>query len=597
MISKEGFNLNEERKAFSETTLVNKDIKVARNYLKEYIEFLMNYCGEIHQDNKVEKLLDRLQYPFIIMVFGLVKVGKSMFINALLREADVTEVDVDIATSKNIVIKYAEEPYEREIKENIMEKGIRNEFLKDGLVIVDTPGIGSIIKFHDEITKDFIHRSDAIVVILNATNVHEGVVWEWLEKIVKENPYVKGKLIFVLQQKDRAAPEEITINMLKVSEYAIRKLGLSNIENRVFVVSAKEELEGNENTSGFKQLRKILKDKFLSPEKLKEKLLEVKTLILYNYEKCISELKEKISKIEQLIKTLENEKGKIEEKRKILCSKKKYYIERIEKYFDSLEKDTLEFIEHIPTLRAMFGKSNFLKNVLSLPILEKIFRSKEIEEKSEEIKRKLGTERAQRYMKKLFEEIVSDFNAYRISYARESIEHMIELAKLQNRNEEQLKELENLLETFKPEINLEEKFTKDSLVVFALGGFGTVAISTGLSVLTQYILTALLPKIGTTIVVDPTGITWTLLLIYLVIYSSIRKKQLISEIKELFEKEKNRVIKEFEMKYDELLEAEFSPILKRVDFEIKNARDNTSKLKSKLAELVKKYEELNKLTL
>jgi GTPase Era involved in 16S rRNA processing len=134
-----------------------------------------------------------------VVVCGEFKRGKSSLINALLGEPGLFPVDVDIATSLVTTIAYrAEErivvavgergkeekrPLARgEIADYVTEgrnpnnaKQARlmaietpNEKLKDGLILVDTPGVGGLQQGHNEVTYAFIPNADVVLFVSDA---------------------------------------------------------------------------------------------------------------------------------------------------------------------------------------------------------------------------------------------------------------------------------------------------------------------------------------------------------------------------------------------------------------------------------------------
>ena len=101
--------------------------------------------------------------------------------------------------------------------------------------MVDTPGTNSIIQNHETITENYIPQSDLVLFVISATNPHTKSAWELLKLISKE---WHRKMVFVLQQADRASQRELTTNLELVKQYARER----NVENpMVFTLSAKRE--------------------------------------------------------------------------------------------------------------------------------------------------------------------------------------------------------------------------------------------------------------------------------------------------------------------------------------------------------------------
>ena len=142
---------------------------------------------------------------FRIVVMGEIKKGKSSFINALLGTENLVPVCDDVATSTVYKICYGEKVAYRvfftkesgkpvqtiqssEVSDYGTEKGnplnekavefiqvlCPSPLLKDGLVVIDTPGLGGVVKGHKKITYDYVPKSDAVFVVTESGNAPLG---------------------------------------------------------------------------------------------------------------------------------------------------------------------------------------------------------------------------------------------------------------------------------------------------------------------------------------------------------------------------------------------------------------------------------------
>ena len=126
------------------------------------------------------------------------------------------------------------------------------EILRD-IAIVDTPGTNSIIDKHQEITERFIPASDLVIFVFEAKNPYRQSAWDFFDFIHRD---WHKKIIFVLQQKDLMNAEDLAVNEKGLLEYAEKK-GLK--EPVIFSVSAKSELDGNFDVSGFSTMRDYIR--------------------------------------------------------------------------------------------------------------------------------------------------------------------------------------------------------------------------------------------------------------------------------------------------------------------------------------------------
>jgi len=188
-------------------------------------------------------LRERIQEPFMFVIVGEVKSGKSSFINALLNTGqEICKVAPDPCTDTIQQVLYGEE------KEVVINDYLKKVFhpvdiLKE-IAIVDTPGTNTIITHHQEITERFIPVSDLIVFVFEAKNPYRQSAWEFFDYISAE---WRKKVIFVLQQADLMEPGDLEINLAGVTRQAEKK-GLT--DPQVFAVSAKKAINRQPEASG-----------------------------------------------------------------------------------------------------------------------------------------------------------------------------------------------------------------------------------------------------------------------------------------------------------------------------------------------------------
>ena len=170
----------------------------------------------------------RLEDPaFHVFVIGEFKQGKSSLVNALLN-APVCPVDDDIATAVPTAIRYGDppaaavlfdpgsepsdatrEPIREEIavdqvaayvtesadvgsdrRVNSVEVSLPRKLLADGLVIVDTPGVGGLGSAHSAATIGALPMADAVVFVSDASQEFTGPELEFLQTARRMCPNV-----------------------------------------------------------------------------------------------------------------------------------------------------------------------------------------------------------------------------------------------------------------------------------------------------------------------------------------------------------------------------------------------------------------------
>ena len=238
-------------------TILNDNINDQRAQVEELVKELQSIAGAIGHDElekTISDLRNRITEPFMFVIVGEVKAGKSSFINALLDPSkEICKVAPQPMTDTIQQIVYGDteqitiiNPYLKRIQQPV-------EILKE-IAIVDTPGTNTIAEHHQEITESFIPASDLIVFVFEAKNPYRQSSWDFFDYIHEE---WHRKVIFVLQQKDLVKEADLEVNLRGVEDFATKK-GIPN--PKVFVVSAKQEIEGHKEESGFKIIKKYIAD-------------------------------------------------------------------------------------------------------------------------------------------------------------------------------------------------------------------------------------------------------------------------------------------------------------------------------------------------
>ncbi|HEX7516124.1 MAG TPA: dynamin family protein [Chthoniobacterales bacterium] len=234
--------------------ILSPELKQQFETLRDHLQralWLAERCADDEATQILRARLTNLQAAALIVIVGEVKAGKSSFINALIRE-DVCEVAPGPCTAGIRELVYGGERKVVSLGQFRERVFLPKEVLRE-VTMVDTPGTNSIIQNHETITENYIPQSDLVVFVFSAANPHTKSAWELLTLIRKE---WHRKMVFVLQQADRASQKELAVNREHVTQYARER----QVENpTVFTLSAKRELEGMPE-SGFVEFRSYLQN-------------------------------------------------------------------------------------------------------------------------------------------------------------------------------------------------------------------------------------------------------------------------------------------------------------------------------------------------
>lgn len=211
-----------------------------------------------------------LKKELMVVAAGEARRGKSTLLNALLNETTpLFPVDVNVCTNVVTIVRYGarekveaylEQPGSTELKvetltrdqiENyVSEKGnpnnyknvkllnieIPNDLLKEGVVFVDTPGVGSLNISHAEATYGFLPNADLLLFV---SDTNAGFTETELNFLNRGYQYCKN-VIFPLTKKDLNVnyPVIVEDNRKKIE----RTLGLSKDEIEIIPVSSTAKL-------------------------------------------------------------------------------------------------------------------------------------------------------------------------------------------------------------------------------------------------------------------------------------------------------------------------------------------------------------------
>jgi GTPase Era involved in 16S rRNA processing len=259
--------------------------------------------------NEISEKLSSEQFNLVIM--GQFKRGKSTFINALIG-AEIAPTAIVPLTSVVTILRYGETPKasvsfldgrgqdiglaeipkfvtEKENPKNILrvkevEIFYPSAYLKDGVRIVDTPGVGSVYQHNTDVAYSYLPYADAGIFIVTP----DPPLGESEHRFLKDVRGEVSKLIFVLNKIDMVDEKDLNESIAFTRDILKKDLG---IEVPIFPVSSKMALAGKRNGDGVKlsasrlpEFEKTLTD-FLHKEKGKIFLQSIINSLL----KCVSD--------------------------------------------------------------------------------------------------------------------------------------------------------------------------------------------------------------------------------------------------------------------------------------------------------------------
>jgi ribosome biogenesis GTPase A len=268
-------------------------------------------------DDKINENLQEISEKlagnyFHLVVLGQFKRGKSTFINSLLGEKVLPTAVVPL-TSIVTLIKHGEKETievhftngqkktisRPELADYVTERGnpenekqvkhvevsYPSDYLKDGVFIIDTPGVGSTFENNTEMTYNYLPRVDAALFLLA---VDPPISQSEITFLKDVKQYVE-KIFFIQNKIDYMSEEECQESMLFSKQVIEEAIGSDNI--RIHPLSAKLALEGKQtnNKKRLKESRISEFDMVLGTFLIQEKGKTVLRSALNNTRKLLSD--------------------------------------------------------------------------------------------------------------------------------------------------------------------------------------------------------------------------------------------------------------------------------------------------------------------
>jgi hypothetical protein len=211
---------------------------------------------------------------FRIVVVGEIKKGKSSFINALCGTRDLVPVHDNVATSTIFKIHYGVHSEYKvyfqpeagrkkrtisadQLKQYGTEDGNPNngekvdfiavqspsQLLKEGFILIDTPGVGGLFKNHRKITFKYAPKADAVFFVTDSV---ESPIGADEVSFLKELRNITKLIYFVQTKGADADPESRKRRMENNISILTDQAGFSKEEIRYFVVDSNLKLAADE---------------------------------------------------------------------------------------------------------------------------------------------------------------------------------------------------------------------------------------------------------------------------------------------------------------------------------------------------------------
>jgi small GTP-binding protein len=215
-----------------------QEIRVREQELLQRLATALERFGSDVADDDLRRFREareQLDGLFLLVIAGEFNSGKSSFINALLGDRVLPE-GVTPTTDRINILRHGATVSEHLVEAYLLERTHPADVLRE-INIVDTPGTNAIIRRHEELTRDFVPRSDLVLFVTSADRPFTESEREFLEQIREWGK----KIVFIVNKVDILARPEDRAEVLRyVRENAA---SLLNETPELFAVSARLALE------------------------------------------------------------------------------------------------------------------------------------------------------------------------------------------------------------------------------------------------------------------------------------------------------------------------------------------------------------------
>jgi GTPase SAR1 family protein len=265
----------------------------------------------------------------------ILKYGEMLNIKVYFNDGRVTEIEP--ATLTQYVTEKGNPKNEKDVQEVIIT--YPSSYLKDGVRLIDTPGVGSVYEHNTDVAYQYLPKSDAALFLLSVDQPVSKAELDFL-KDVKEYSH----RIFFLQNKADYVGSEDLGESISFSKKIIEECMGSEV--KIFPLSAKLALEGK--LSGNKEL---IEKSFLSEFEhiLNTFLMQEKgeVLLLSVTNNLLRLLSHAQLGLELEMKSLLTPLEELEEKLKIFENKKKEVLVEKDDFYLLLDGETKRIVNNV----------------------------------------------------------------------------------------------------------------------------------------------------------------------------------------------------------------------------------------------------------
>ena len=565
----------------SQEELLNEERKLLHR-----IRLYLIQIGAANEDlQTLDKSIQQLDEFFLLVVVGEFNSGKSAFINALIGQHALKEGVTPTTTQVNI-LRFGEGQNQNLIDDNTLEITANAQLLSE-ISIVDTPGTNAIIREHEQITSEFVPRSDLVLFITSADRPFTESERVFLEKIRNWGK----KVVFVINKID-ILQDEADLDQIK-SFILENAQGLLGTTPDIFPISARFAYKAKcgqpelWEKSRFEVLENYIHDSLDEVGRLKLKFLNPLGVGKHLSKKYFNLVKDRLSLLKDDVDLIKNVEQQQAMYRADMAGDFGFRMSDIENILYEMEKRGQTYLDEIMRIARVFDLLNKQK-------IQKKFETEVVMDAPTQIERKVNnlidwlvesdlrqwqavTDYIADRRRKHQERIIGNFGIGSFHYVRESL--------IEGIGQEAI----NVVETFDK--------TREAQHI-AQGAQNAVAASAALEI-SAVGLGALITAIATTVAADITGILLASMIAALGLFiiparKRKAKREMESKIKEMRDKLINSLNSHFEEEIQRSIRHMEETIAPYTRF-VRSEQVKNQEAKNKLEEVIQELSQVEKI--
>lgn len=349
-------------------------LRQERRAIQRLLALLAGWDAQPKDIEVLQQALEQLDELFLLVVVGEFNSGKSALINGLLGERYLTE-GVTPTTAQIHIIRHGPKADPQVTEDGIWVLTFPADFLRD-LSIVDTPGTNAVLREHEEISRDFVPRSDLILFVTSADRPFSESERDFLQLI---RDWGK-KVIIVINKIDLLETEQERETVIRfVRDNATRLLGRAP---DIFPLSARHALrakttvpaEGEapaEVPAEFRALEAYLTAALNEKERVKLKLRNPLGVALKVVQEYDSRAERRLDLLNDDLETVRQVEHQLNLYRQDMVQEFESHLLRIDRLIDTMERRGELFFDETFRVSRIFGllntsaiRANFERDVI-----------------------------------------------------------------------------------------------------------------------------------------------------------------------------------------------------------------------------------------